>query len=224
MSNLIIECVVNGPIETNSYFAIAGDVALAIDPALDGEGLARDFAQKHPGVSIEAIVCTHGHADHVSGVAGMRCALGEQVPFMMSEKDCPLAVSHVEDFHRRGLPAEAPGEPTRYLCEGDTVRLGDVIFHVLETPGHTVGGIVLYAETSSGHVAFVGDTLFPGGCGRTDLEGGDEEAIIRSLGKLGRTLPPDTVCYIGHGPTTTIERELKTNPVMIQGLQKSGGA
>ncbi len=224
MSELKVECVVNGPIETNTYFAIWGNDALVIDPASDGAGLAREFLQTHPDARIVGIVCTHGHADHVSGVAGMRRALGAKTPFMMCEKDYALATSHAEDFRARGLPAEAPGEPSRFLHEGDTVSVGEVAFQVFETPGHTPGGIVLYAATPTGHVAFVGDTLFPGSCGRTDLEGGDDAAIMASLARLGRTLSPDTVCYIGHGPTTTIERELRSNPIMIRGLRKTGGA
>ena len=94
--------------------------------------------------------------------------------------------------------------------------MGDVSFRVIETPGHTPGGIVLFAGTEDGDIAFVGDTLFPGGCGRTDLEGGDGAAIMRSIAKLGASLPVDTRCCIGHGPSTVIARELEVNPLMSQ--------
>mgnify|MGYP000111015646 CR=1 FL=1 len=107
-----------------------------------------------------------------------------------------------------------PGEPTRLLAEGDAIEVGDIYLQVIETPGHTPGGIVLFAATEQGNIAFVGDTLFPGGHGRTDLSGGDEAAILRSLSKLARLLPPDTVCLTGHGDSTTMARELMQNPFM----------
>lgn len=113
-----------------------------------------------------------------------------------------------------GIETPDPGEPTRLLAEGDTIEVGDVCLQVIETPGHTPGGIVLFAATGQGNIAFVGDTLFPGSHGRTDLSGGDEAAIMRSLAKLAKMLPPDTVCLMGHGDSTTVARELMQNPFM----------
>lgn len=78
-----------------------------------------------------------------------------------------------------GIETPDPGEPTRLLAEGDTIELGDICLQVIEVPGHTPGGIVLFAATEQGNIAFVGDTLFPGSHGRTDLSGGDEAAILR---------------------------------------------
>lgn len=236
-----LECVVNGPIETNTYFAISSGEALVIDPAWEGEKLARDFAERHPDVHIAGIACTHGHADHVGGVAGMRRVLGEDLPFMLPAADRDMVEANIERQRQWGIETEHPGEPTRLLREGDVVSVGDVTFTVIATPGHTPGGVVFYAahpdagdqagrassaagersdETASrgaddaAPVAFVGDTLFPGSHGRTDLAGGDEQTILSSLAKLGRTLPPETRCYIGHGPATTIAQELATNPFM----------
>lgn len=239
-----LECVVNGPIETNTYFVISSGEALVIDPAWEGEKLARDFAERHPDVRIAGIACTHGHADHVGGVAGMRRVLGEDLPFMLSAADRDMVEANIERQRQWGIETEHPGEPTRLLREGDVVSVGDVTFTVIATPGHTPGGVVFYAahpdagdqagrassavDGPDGHsdetasrgaddaapVAFVGDTLFPGSHGRTDLAGGDEQAILSSLAKLGRTLPPETRCYIGHGPATTIAQELATNPFM----------
>lgn len=225
-----LECVVNGPIETNTYFVIAGGEALVIDPAWEGEKLARDFAERHPDVRIAGIACTHGHADHVGGVAGMRRALGGDLPFMLPADDRDMVPANIERQRQWGIETEDPGEPTRLLRDGDRVTVGDVSFQVIATPGHTPGGVVFYAAFPGGEdapaagageaeqpraaIAFVGDTLFPGSHGRTDLAGGDERAILVSLAKLGRTLPPETRCYIGHGPATTIARELAANPFM----------
>ena len=122
-----------------------------------------------------------------------------------------------------GIETPDPGEPTRLLAEGDTIEVGDVCLQVIETPGHTPGGIVLFAATETGNVAFVGDTLFPGGHGRVDLEGGDGAQIIRSLGKMAAVLPADTLCLIGHGGTTTIGEERKSNMFMRRGLAQIEG-
>lgn len=215
-----VECVVNGPIETNTYFVISGDEALVIDPAWEGEKLAHHFESAHPGVRIEAMACTHGHGDHVGGVAGMRRALGPGVPFAISEADAGRLEDAVREMRSTwNIAIEMPPAPDRVLRQGDTLTVGDAVFQVFDTPGHTPGGIVLFAATVEGDIAFVGDTLFPGGHGRTDLDGGREADIMRSLARLGTSLPSDTLCYIGHGPTTTIARELSSNPFMAFALR-----
>jgi glyoxylase-like metal-dependent hydrolase (beta-lactamase superfamily II) len=96
----------------------------------------------------------------------------------------------------------------RLLHEGDVVRVGEESFTVLETPGHTEGGIVLLGDG----IAFVGDTLFAGSCGRTDLVGGDPLVMMQTLDRLRDAIPPDTMLLCGHGEATTMEHELATNP------------
>ena len=218
---LDISCVVNGPIQTNTYFACSEGEAVVIDPAWDGEALLAEFRKTHPNDAIKAIVCTHGHADHIGGVAGMRRVLGGGVPFLISEADAGFMASAIDSMKAMwGFEFEMPPAPDRLLHEGDTVEFGDVTLQVFETPGHTPGGIVLFCAAQTGDVAFVGDTLFPGAHGRTDLEGGDEAAIIRSLGKMARLLPDDTLCFIGHNETTTIAREKQTNLFMRRGMRR----
>ena len=218
--SLDVSCVVNGPIQTNTYFARSGNEAVVIDPAWDGERLARDFQAAHPDVSIKAIICTHGHADHIGGVAGMCRVLGDDVPFLISEADAGFMAGAIESMKVMwGFEFELPPAPDRLLREGDAIAFGDVALQVFETPGHTPGGIVLFCAAETGDVAFVGDTLFPGAHGRTDLEGGDEAAVIRSLGKMAQLLPDDTLCLIGHNETTTIAREKRENLFMRRGMR-----
>ena len=218
--SLAIHCVVNGPIQTNTYIAVSGAEAVVVDPAWDGERLAEVIAERCPGVRVAAIVCTHGHADHIGGVAGLRRALGNDVPFMISRVDAAIMERAIHDMREMwGFDHEVPPAPDRLLEEGDAISFGDVTLQVIATPGHTPGGIVLFCAAKTGDVAFVGDTLFPGAHGRTDLEGGSEKDIIVSLGKLGHYLPADTLCLVGHNDTTTIERELQTNLFMRRGLR-----
>lgn len=216
-----VHCVVNGPIQTNTYFVVSGDEAVIIDPAWEGEELARMFAEQHPGVRVAALVCTHGHADHIGGVAGARRVLGDDVPFAISETDSAMIADAIRDMKDTwGFEHEMPPAPDRLLNEGDVIEFGDAALQVIETPGHTPGGIVLFAAAQGGPVAFVGDTLFPGAHGRTDLAGGSEAQIIKSLGKIGSMLPPETLCLIGHNDPTTIARERESNLFMRRALKR----
>lgn len=210
-----IETLVNGPIQTNSYAVISSGECLIVDPAWEGGRLVEHIQAEHPEVRVLGSVCTHGHADHVGGVAGVRAAVGGSALYELCAKDVAVTRTNIEEQRVMwGIETAHPGEPTRLLAEGDVVEFGNACLQVIETPGHTPGGIVLFAATEQGNIAFVGDTLFPGSHGRTDLSGGDEAAIVRSLSKLARLLPPDTVCLTGHGDSTTMERELAQNPFM----------
>lgn len=210
-----VESVVNGPIETNTYFLGCDGTWIVVDPAWEGEKLVEHFHSEHPDDTLRGAVCTHGHADHVGGVAGVRSALGGDAIYELCAKDAETPATNIREQREMwSIDTPDPGEPTRLLAEGDTVDVGGAVLQVIETPGHTPGGLVLFAATEGGNIAFVGDTLFPGGHGRTDLTGGNEVEMMHSLAKLGRLLPPDTLCYTGHGQTTTMEQELAGNPFM----------
>ena len=218
--SLAVHCVMNGPIQTNTYLAVSGDEVAIVDPAWEGERLAEVLAERCPGKRVAAIVCTHGHADHIGGVAGLRRVLGDGVPFLISRVDAEIMERAIADMREMwGFEHELPPVPDRLLDEGDVIAFGDVELQVMATPGHTPGGIVLFCAATTGDVAFVGDTLFPGAHGRTDLEGGSEKQVIDSLGKIGAFLPADTLCLIGHNETTTVARELETNLFMRRGLR-----
>lgn len=206
---------VNGPIKTNSYFVGSEDTWVVIDPAWNGAQLVEAWSRQYPDGALLGAVCTHGHADHVGGVAGVRAAVGEGCLYALPKNDVSMPAHNIaEQRSLWGIDTPDPGEPTRLLSEGDHIEVGGCTLQVIETPGHTPGGIVLFAATQEGPVAFVGDTLFPGSHGRTDLYGGDEALILRSLKKLAQLLPPETQCFVGHGASTTISQELMRNPFM----------
>ena len=112
---LAIDCVTNGPITTNTYFAVSGDEAVIIDPAWDGVELARHFALKHPGVRVVALLCTHGHADHLGGVAGLRRVLGEQVPYLLPAGDVRRWVNPSRNSCEAGISTR-PIPASRTAC------------------------------------------------------------------------------------------------------------
>lgn len=176
-----IETLVNGPIQTNSYAVISDNECVIIDPAWEGERLVEHIRAKHPGVRMLGVVCTHGHADHVGGVAGVRTTVGEGCQYELCSKD--VAVPHANIEEQRAMwgietsgpwGADASARRGRYSQGGRYLPAGD------RDARAYAGGIVLFAATEQGNIAFVGDTLFPGGHGRTDLAGGDEAAILQA--------------------------------------------
>ena len=208
------------PLQTNCYMLRSRDEVLIIDPAASGSEIYRYAMEGEGAARLAAVVSTHGHGDHVGGVEGVldeaEKETGVRPPYLISEADAERAQNaNANSSHDFGYDADAPA-PDRMLREGDVIAFGDVRLQVLETPGHTPGGVVLFCATSDGMFAFVGDTLFPGSAGRTDLKGGDSRALIRSLGRLARELPPETVCLPGHGPSTTMAVELDSNPYIAQ--------
>lgn len=199
-----------GAIQTNCYAVVSAGECLVVDAGAAGSLIARELRD----VRVTGIVATHGHHDHVCGVAALQRETG--APFLVSKRDAHRSrhaielSSHVFDVSQTDLE-DAP-EADRLLEEGDVVRVGEVELRVIEAPGHTEGGIVLLGDG----FAFVGDTLFAGSCGRTDLRGGDHDTLMRTLGRLMQEIPPQTVLLCGHGPETTMEHEIQTNPWLLR--------
>jgi glyoxylase-like metal-dependent hydrolase (beta-lactamase superfamily II) len=204
--------LVLGDLQTNCYVVGADEAAtdcLVIDPGAGPEELIELLQRQslHP----TATILTHGHADHIVGVAALR----HEFPHMrvyIHRLDAPMlgdAQANLSVF----IDMVFTTEPADVLLEdGDIVEQAGIKLWVLHTPGHTRGGICLY-EPQEGLV-FAGDTLFAGSVGRADFAGGDENQLIESIRTKLLTLPDSTVVYPGHGMRTTIGREKRANPYL----------
>ena len=205
-----LEGVPLGPIQTNCYVLSQGGHALVVDPGGSGAALAGHLSDE--GLVVDLIVATHGHGDHVGGVAALKRATG--APFAMSAADADAARHAAQDpVLGIAYDDDAPA-PDRLLAEGDEVALGSWRLRVLETPGHTPGGIVLAGSLGDDSIAFVGDTLFAGSVGRCDLPGGSATDLLASVRRLARELPEGCTVLPGHGPVTTMATELRSNPYL----------
>ena len=203
-----IETLTVGPLQENCYLLVDEGAARAVlvDPGAEGERLAA--AVKAAGADLHAIWLTHAHFDHVGGIAPLRRDW-EGVPVCLHPADAPIYDRAARSAASYGLPLEQPAPADAPLAEGDRVTVGDLAFDVLHLPGHAPGHVAFV-----GHgVAFVGDCLFAGSVGRTDLPLADARQLGHSLDRLA-ALPPDTVVYPGHGPATTIGAERATNPFL----------
>jgi len=202
-----------GPLETNCWLVSADSRSglLVIDPAGDAEELIDRIGLRN----VDAVVLTHGHFDHLGAASEVRAASG--APLMVHAEDAARLVSdapHGTGGALFGFSGAVTTAPDRLLADGDLIEAGGLSFAVLHTPGHTEGGISLFAEDPGGGVPhlFSGDTLFAGSVGRTDFPGGDARELSRSIATKLAPLPPDTVVHPGHGPDTTIRRESRINP------------
>jgi hydroxyacylglutathione hydrolase len=182
--------------------------AAVIDPGGDLDRIRQAIAGSK--VQVEKIILTHGHIDHAGGAAELRGALGVPVEGP-HEADRFLLDGLEETGLAYGIPAR-PVTPDRWLAEGDTVSVGGVSLHVLHCPGHSPGSVVLVSPEQ--RFAIVGDVLFQGSVGRSDLPGGDGKALIRSIREKLLPLGDDIAFICGHGPMSTIGEERQTNPFL----------
>ncbi len=205
---MLVSTVVVGPLQVNCYLVGCETTrqALVIDPGADGERILA--AVQAADLILQTIVNTHGHFDHI----GANRFLVEQTGarLLCHAGDLPLLRNASQHAAIYGLSAEPSPEPDRLLEEGDEVAVGSVRLQVLHTPGHSPGGICLYGE---GHL-FVGDTLFAGSVGRTDLPGGSHRQLIALIHEKLLPLPEETIVHPGHGPDTDLGREKRQNPFL----------
>ena len=200
-----------GPLETNCYLVRCADEAWVIDPSMWPGPLLNFLGSE--GVTVTAVLLTHGHGDHIAGVDDVLAA------HPGARLLCPAAETHMLVDVQANLSASL-GFPIRVAaaCEavdpGDELTLGGSAWRVLDTAGHTVGGASYYCAAEA--VVFTGDALFAGGVGRTDIPGGDWEQLLGAIRENLLTLPDETRALPGHGPATTIGRERAGNPYLTR--------
>ena len=203
---MLIKTLPVGQLETNCYVVTDENalVCAVIDPG-DESNTILDYIEDNK-LSCKAILITHAHFDHVSAVNAMLEATG--AARYMCEKDLELAKTGASGRF-------TPPENTHFYKDGDEVKVAGLTFKVMETPGHTPGGVTLIC----GDALFTGDTLFRGSCGRTDLPGGDMRAELRSLKRIA-SLEGDYEVYPGHAESSMLSIEREHNPYVRHALEK----
>ncbi|WP_425228713.1 MBL fold metallo-hydrolase [Sphingomonas sp.] len=177
-----------------------------IDPGGDSARIMA--ALRQAGVTAEKILLTHGHIDHAGEAKPLSDALG--VPIEGPHEADRFWLARLEEDGRNWGIAGVPFEPDRWLDDGDTVRVGDLTLDVYHTPGHTQGHVIFHHAASQ--FAQVGDVLFQGSVGRTDLPGGDHATLVRSVVEKLWPLGDATAFIPGHGEASTFAHERRTNP------------
>ena len=193
--------------------------AICIDPGDEAERIVETL-ERH-GLKLQAIALTHAHLDHVGGVSALKklqpaakINLHKGDDFMyraLPEQPTWIGIPRAQ-WGALGLEFETPPPVDHYWTDGERYEVGKLEFEVIHCPGHTPGHVVLYERTE--RKVFVGDVLFAGSIGRTDLPGGSMEQLLNSIKNKLLMLPDDVEVYSGHGPVTTIGEERLTNPFL----------
>ena len=203
---MIIKDLTVGPIMANCYIVGCEETksAAVIDPGDEADRILMVLAEA--GLTVKAIINTHGHFDHVSANQRMKEVTGAEL--LIHELDAPMLSQLSETAAAWGMSSDNSPPPDRMLAHGDVVQVGNIALTVIHTPGHTPGGISLHSDKA----VFVGDTLFAGSIGRTDFPGGDFGVLKASIQEKLFTLDDDVTVYPGHMGPTSIGREKRTNP------------
>jgi len=206
---MIVKKLEVGLLAANCYLVACSETGkgVVIDPGGSAGDILREM--KKINMEAEAIINTHGHYDHIGANAKIKEATG--APILLCEKDIKV----YQNPAGKGLSifVKTPPLPDKYISEGDVISFGNQQLKVLETPGHSPGGISLLAEQDP-PLIFTGDTLFNFSIGRTDLPGGSFEGIIRSIKEKIMVLPDEAIVYSGHGPASTVGQERAANPFL----------
>ena len=215
----IIEGFAVGALAANCYLIVCPetDAALVVDTGDEAERILARIRER--GVTVARILHTHGHFDHISATEALLVGLETPVPLLAHPADAYLYTREARGWGEQfGYPLpERLVAPDSTITDGSSVEVGTLQLRVIATPGHTPGSVSLLYEPENGAWLLSGDTLFRRGIGRTDLPGGDEDAIYESILTRLYPLPADTLVYPGHGAPTTIGEERRANPFVRGG-------
>ena len=205
---MILATLPTGPLDVNCYIIGCETTrkAAVVDPGGHADDILQLLAQQN--LQAELIINTHGHFDHIGGNRQLLQATGAEL--MIHQDDSSLLDRAGEHAAAFGLRAEPSPAPNRLLNGGEKLQVGELCLQVIHTPGHSPGGICLYIDG----ILLVGDTLFAGSIGRTDLPGGNHQLLIANIKEKLLPLPEKTKVYPGHGPMTTIGEEKLHNPFL----------
>ncbi len=199
VTNMGVNCYIIGCEETRQV--------AVIDPGGQAEQIMSMIEEGN--LTVQYIINTHGHIDHIGGNRKIKESTGAQL--LIHESDSQMLVSTAANFSfLMGMKVTSP-PADQFIKEGDRIKIGNTVeLEVIHTPGHSPGGVCL----KTGNIIFVGDTLFQMSIGRTDFPGGSHQQIIKSIKEKLMCYEDDTICYPGHGPATSIGIERKHNPFL----------
>ena len=205
---MIFATLPTGPLEVNCY--IVGCEKTRQAAVIDPGGNVEDILQlvKQNELEVVMIINTHGHFDHVGGNRQLQEVTKAEL--LLHSDDLPVLASVAQHAANFGLQTDPSPAPSRELSGGEALQLGELTLQVIHTPGHSPGGICLYVED----ILVVGDSLFAGSIGRTDLPGGNHQLLIAGIKEKLLSLPEETKVFPGHGPMTTIGEEKAHNPFL----------
>ena len=205
---MIIKNVVVGPLEVNCYIIGCEETkeAAIIDPGDNADEIISII--KDEGLKPRFIINTHAHFDHIGGVKEVQDHFS--IDFSLHEGDLFLVENASEQATSFGLKPISKPVVNKSVNNGDEISLGNMTITVIHTPGHSPGCVCYYSDNN----VFVGDTLFAGSIGRTDLPGGSHETLINSIKEKLFPLGDNTIVHPGHGPSTTIKNEKEHNPFL----------
>lgn len=210
---MVIDTIILGDFQTNCFCVRQDEEAtdcLIIDPGMEAEVLVQKLNKK--GYTPVEILLTHGHADHIGGVETLRQHWPE-LRVAIHKADADMLTNPAENLSlMAGVMVQARPAEILLNSEDSYYEAAGLRFKVLHTPGHTPGGICLYA--SDEQILFAGDTLFAGSVGRSDFPGGNHRTLIEMIRQKLLILPEQTTVYTGHGPATTIGDEKESNPFL----------
>jgi len=207
--SIVVDRYALGPLQTNCYVVRAtreASAAAVVDPGGDAAELR--LALAGTGATCAAILITHGHFDHVGGVADLAEGTGAPVYMPEGERD---RLERYADFAPLGMPGRSY-TPDHLLEGGETIEVAGLAFECVAIPGHSPAHVAYYTDGA----LFSGDLLFAGSVGRVDLPGADWDTLLASVRTLFDRYPPETVVYPGHGPETTLGGELARNPFLAE--------